>query len=338
MISLKERLFALSCADGVGNITEARDLAFNMLRELCPVTKADNLTLIGIMKGESDYTLMLDAHIDQVAMIVTNVDDEGFLTVANSGSIDIRALPSLRVTVHGKESVTAVFCSTPPHLAKGEAAYDSISDIKLDTALGKKAKEIISVGDYVTFNTKAFELLNGRIAGRSFDDRCAVACLITVAEMLKDKKLPFNVAFVLSDGEELGLRGTRTAAFKVNPQEAIAVDVSFGDGIGISEEECSKLGSGAMLGIAPTLDSEISKKLIKVCEDNSVSYTCEVMGGNTGTNADMISLNREGVKTCTLSIPLRNMHSAVEVVDLKDLECVCNALYHYILSGGVMNA
>ncbi len=338
MTDLKKRLFALSNADSVGNITNARDLASEMLSEFCETQKTDNLTVIGFLKGESDYTLMLDAHIDQIAMIVTNVDDNGFLTVSKSGGIDIRSLPSRRVTVHGKEKIPAVFCSTPPHLAKGEVTYESIADIKLDTALGSKAKDIISVGDYVTFRAEPCELLGSRVSGRSFDDRCAVACLITVAEMLKGKKLPFNVAFVLSDGEELGLRGIRTASFKINPQEAIAVDVSFGDGIGISEEESAKLGSGAMIGISPTLDSSVSKKLISVCEENNIPYTAEVMGGKTGTNADMISVNKEGVKACTLSIPLRNMHTEVEVVEIKDLESVCNALYHYILSGGVMNA
>ena len=335
MIDLKEKLFLLSAADGVGNIREASDLAYEMLSKCCLCDKTDNLTVIGFLKGESDYTLMLDAHIDQIAMIVTNVDDDGFLTVKNSGGIDIRALPSRRVTVHGKEKITAVFSATPPHLAKGEASFDVIASIKLDTALGVKAKELISVGDYVTFANTPKELLKTRVCGRSFDNRTAVACLITVAEMLAPKKLPFNVAFVLSDGEELGLRGVRTAAFKIDPQESLVVDVSFGDGPGIGSEECSPLGSGAMIGISPTLDSEISKKLISICKAENIPYTAEVMGGKTGTNADMVSLNKEGVRTCTVSIPLRNMHTDTEVADLSDLESVCNLICEYVLSGGV---
>jgi endoglucanase len=153
--------------------------------------------------------------------------------------------------------------------------------------------------------------------------------------MLEGKNLPFNVAFVLSDGEELGLRGIRTASFKINPDEAIAIDVSFGDGIGISSEESSKLGSGAMIGMSPTLDSAISKKLIDLCEDKNIPYTHEVMGSRTGTNADMISVNREGVRTGVVSIPLRNMHTDSEIIDLKDLESLCNLVCEYILSGGV---
>lgn len=336
-MNIKERLFALCQADAVGNVREAADLAFEMLSEYCETEKTDTLTVIGFLKGEADYTLMLDAHIDQIGMVVTDVDNKGFLTVAKSGGIDLRTLPSRRVTVHGKEKITAVFCSTPPHLAKGEIEYSDISDIKLDTTLGEKAKDIISVGDYVTFSAEPRELLGNRVSGRSFDDRAAVTCLIETAKRLKDEKLPFNVAFVLSDGEELGMRGIRPAAFKVNPQEAIAVDVSFGDGIGLSEEECGKLGSGGMIGISPTLDSDISRKLISLAKTEEIPYQLEVLGRTTGTNADMISVNREGVKTVTLSIPLRNMHTECETLDLKDLESVCDLLCAYIKAGGVMN-
>lgn len=336
-MSIKDILFELSSLDAVGNITCAADRAFEMLSRYADCQRSSNLNIIGKIKGENDYTLMLDAHIDQIAMIVTNVDENGFLTVQKSGGIDIRALPSRRVTVHGKEKITAVFCSTPPHLSSGEKEYTDITEIKLDTLLGSKAKELICVGDYVTFNNEPCALQGGRVIGRSFDDRAAAACLIEVAKRLEGKKLPFNIAFVLSDGEELGLRGIRTAAFKVNPDEALAVDVSFGDGVGISEDDCAKLSSGAMIGSAPSLDRGVTNKLLKVAEEKNIPHTIEVMADRTGTNADMISVNREGVRTCTVSIPLRNMHTDVEILDLKDLESVCDLLCEYILSGGVMN-
>lgn len=334
-MNIKERLFALSGEDAVGHINSASDLAFKMLSEYCECEKTNTLTVIGKLKGESDYTLMLDAHIDQIAFVVTNVDDNGFLTVSNAGGIDLRALPSRRVTVYGKEKITAVFCSTPPHLSKGDAEFSDIADIKIDTALGSKAKDVVSVGDYVTFNTDPCELLNSFVCGKAFDDRAGVTCLIEVAKRLKDKKLPINVSFVLSDGEELGLRGVRPATFKVNPDEAIAVDVSFGDGIGISEQESGILGKGAMVGFSPCLDSEISKKLTAIAKEKNIPYQTEVMSGNSGTNADMISISREGVRACTLSVPLRNMHTDCEILDLKDLESTVEILCEYILGGGV---
>ncbi len=336
-MDIKERLFKLASVDGVAYVNEASILAADMLSQYCQVEKCDNLSVIGFLKGESDYTLMLDAHIDQIAMVVTNIDDEGFLTVEKAGGIDIRSLPSRRVTVHGKEKITAVFSSTPPHLSEGERIFNSITDIKLDTALGEKAKEIVSVGDIVTFREEPFCLLNGRVAGRSFDNRAGVTCLIEVAARLCDKKLPFNVAFVLSDSEELGLRGVRPASFKVNPDEAIVIDVSFGDSLDSANEGCGCLGKGGMVGISPSLDRSIWISLVRSAKENNIPYQFEVTGASTGTNADMISVSRDGVRTGTLSIPLRNMHSDVEILDVSDLESVCELICSYILSGGVMN-
>lgn len=335
-MNIKDLLFLLSSNCGIGSIEDAAVLAENELKKYCE-TKRENLTVIGFLKGESDYTLMLDAHIDQIGMVVTNIDDNGFLTVAKSGGIDIRSLPSRRVIVHGKEKINAVFCSVPQHLSSDSKDFSDISEMKIDSALGKKAKDVISLGDYVTFSTKPFELLSNKVCGPSFDNRVGVACLIETAKRLKDKKLPFNVAFVLSDGEELGLRGTKTATYKVNPDEAIVLDVSFGDGIGISSEESGKLGNGGMIGFAPVLSRNISKKLVDTAKENNIPYQTEVMGRSTGTNADMVGISREGVKTCTLSIPLRNMHTDCEIACLTDMENVCELLVNYILSGGVMN-
>lgn len=336
-MDIKNLLVTLCQTDAVGTVTAARDKTFEILSKYAQTYKMDNLTIIGFLKGKADYTLMLDAHIDQIAMVVTNIDDNGFLTVNKAGGIDIRALPSREVTVHGKEKISAVFCSTPPHLLSEEQEFNDISNIKLDSLLGQKAKELISVGDYVTFKQSFFELQNGFVCGRSFDNRALCVCLLELAERLSKKELPMNIAFVLSDAEELGLRGSKTASFKVNPNEAIVLDVTFGDGPDISSEQCGKLGEGSMIGISPVLSKEISNKLIKVAKENNIPYQLEVMGRSTGTNADMISVNREGVKTTTLSVPIRNMHTEVETLKIDDLYSVCDLVEQYILSGGVMN-
>ena len=336
-MNIKDLLFKLSSLDAVGNVTAASDFAYGILSQYTHAEKTQGLTVIRFLKGENDYTLMLDAHIDQIAMTVTDIDSNGFLTVSNVGGIDLRSLPTREVIVHGKSDIPAVFCSTPPHLSKGDVEYDDIGNIKLDTALGEKAKELVSLGDIVTLAGEPFEMQNGLVCGKSFDDRSGVVCLLMLAERLHNNRLPINVALVLSDGEELGMRGIRPAAFKVNPHEAIAIDVSFGDGIGISAEECGKLKKGGMIGISPSLSREVSNKLLKVARDNDIPFQTEVMGDRTGTNADMIGVNREGVKVSTLSIPLRNMHTNCEILSLDDLEAVCNLLYEYIMAGGCLN-
>lgn len=337
-MDIKEILFDLSERDAIGTVNDASDRAREILSDYAEVKKDGNLSVVGYIKGKSDYTLLLDAHIDQIGMIVTDVDEEGFLTVSNSGGIDIRSLPARAVTVHGKEKIPAVFCSTPPHLSKGESEYTDIAEIKLDTGLGERAKELVSVGDYVTFSAAPTSLSGDFVTGRSFDDRSGVACLLEVAKRLAGRELPISVAILLSDGEELGMRGATTAAFGIKADEAIAVDVSFGDGIGISETECGKLTEGAMIGVSPVLCRALSDRLIGIAEQNSIKYQLEAMGGKTGTNADVISVSRGGVKTCTVSIPLRNMHTETEVLSLSDLNSVCDLLEKYILSGGLSDA
>ena len=337
-MDIKEILFELSNSDAVGYVTEARDIAYTMLSKYCECEKSDTLNIFGYLKGESDYTVMLDAHIDQIAFIVTDVDDNGFLTVSNVGGIDLRQLPSRRVIIHGKQKVTGVFVSTPPHLGGKDTDYSDITAIKIDTALGSCAKDIISVGDIVTFSTEPVSLIGDRVAGKSFDDRAGCAVIIEVAKRLSKEKLPVNVAFLLSDSEEIGQRGAKTAAFKVTPNEAVVVDVSFGDTPGISSDKTGDLAKGAMIGISPLLDKGMSKKLISVAKDKNIPYQIEVMARDSGTNADVIATTKTGVKTATVSIPLRNMHTDCEILSISDLENTVTLLCEYIRNGGVKNA
>lgn len=337
-MDIKEILFNLCRADGIGSVRTAADIAYGELSKYMPARKTDTLTVIGEIKGDSDYTLMLDAHIDEIGFIVTDIDENGFLTVDKCGGIDLRTLPARRVTVHGKEKVVGVFCSTPPHLSSGELEYNDIASLKIDTMLGAAARGIISVGDFATFCAEPKELLGTRVTAKALDDRAGVACLLELARRLSSQKLPFNVVFALTDAEELGIRGAKTATFEISPDEAIALDVSFADGPDIAPTDCGKLSGGAMIGVSPVLDRGISDKLISIAKENGIPYQTEVMAGRTGTNGDAISLNKSGVRTGLVSIPERNMHTEVEVVDIKDIESVCDILEQYILKGGVKNA
>ena len=332
-MNIKETLFELSNAVSIGNITDASEKAREILSNYAK-TRQNGVEVIGEIKGESDYTLMLEAHIDEVGFVVTDVDASGFLTVKNCGGVDLRMLPARTVIIHGKQDVTGVFCATPPHLG-GPKEYDDIAALKIDTLLGEKAKEIISVGNFVTFNAKAVELQNGRITGKSLDNRAGVVCLLELAKRLAGKALPYNVVFAFTDAEELGNRGAKTTTFDVSPDEAIVLDVSFADAPDVSSSDCGKLGGGAMIGMSPVLDKSISKKLVSIAKENNLSYQTEVMGSRTGTNGDVVSVTKSGVKTGLISIPLRNMHTDCEIIDIKDIENVCDLLEKYILGGRV---
>ena len=181
------------------------------------------------------------------------------------------------------------------------------------------------------------ELSGGRVTGKAFDDRACVACLISLAEKLAGKALPMNIVFLFSDQEELGMRGARTAAYGISADEAIALDVSFGDGPSISQYECGNLGGGPMIGVSPVLDSRISGRLLQIAAESGIKNQTEVMGGRTGTNADVISVTKSGIPTGLVSIPIRNMHTPVEVADIADIAASRDLLEQYILKGGALS-
>ena len=254
-------------------------------------------------------------------MIVTYITDDGFIKVGNLGGIDRRLLPAQPVIVHGKRDIKGVICSVPPHLTANGSEVLSFDDTAIDTGMTKaELDEIVSLGDTVTFDVKCRELLNGRVTGGALDDRSGMVSILYALELLKDKKTAYNVTVIFSAQEELGERGAKIGAFEINPDIALAVDVSFAYAHGEDEQKCGYLGKGAMIGISPSLSREISDGLINTAKENNIPYQIEVMNGLTSTNADRYSVNREGAKACTVSIPLRNMHTPVEVVDLKDIE------------------
>lgn len=316
----------------MGDIREASDIAAHELSKYMPTEKFGTLGIIGTLDKGADYTLMLAAHIDEVGFVVTSLLDGGFVKVSSVGGIDKRILPALPVIIHGKRKVSAVFSSTPPHLGTSEP--QEVTDILRDTGVTDGLKDIVSVGDFVSFDSKCAHLLGNRICGKSFDDRSAVACLIEIASRIYDKEIPLNVVFCLTDQEELGIRGAKTASFAIDCDQAIAIDVTFGNAPDVPESHLKRLGDGVMIGVSPILNKAITNQLIDLCGENKIPFNHEVMAGTTGTDADSITISKHGIPTGLVSIPLRNMHTPSEVIDLADLESVCDLLEAYILSGG----
>lgn len=325
----------LSNAVGIGHLGDASAAAKEELQKYAEVRPFGSIGLIGYIDRKKDKTIMLEAHIDEVGFIVTHVFENGFLRVSNVGGNDGRILPATPVIVHGRNDIPAVFASNPPHLS-GENEVKTADEALLDTGLGEKVKDIVSPGDYVTYDKKFHALSGNRVCGKSLDDRAAVACLIEVASRVYDKDLSVNLVLCLSEQEELGTRGAKTAAFSIDCDEAIAVDVSFGNSPDVSPTKCGKLGGGAMIGISPVLNRKVTDRILKLAEENNVRHQYEVMGGTTGTDADVITVSKDGIPCGLVSIPLRNMHTPAEVIDLSDLETVCDILEAYVLSGGAL--
>lgn len=333
-MDIKNTVAMLSEVAGAsGNESLAAELALDMLKKYCPDAEIKNGNVIGKFGkfNESLPSLVLDAHIDQIGMIVTYITDEGFVKIGNLGGIDRRLLPAQQVVIHGKRDIKGVICSVPPHLSSGKNEVISFSDAAVDTGMTKsELEEIISYGDTITFDVKCRSLIGSRITGGALDDRCGVASILYALELLKDQKIAYNVTVIFSAQEELGERGAAIGAFEINPDIAIAVDVSFAFAKGENEQKCGYLGKGPMIGISPSLSKEISHKLIDTAKNSKIPYQLEVMNGLTSTNADRYSVNREGAESCTVSIPLRNMHTPVEVIDISDVEFTGKLLAEFI--------
>lgn len=328
----KELVLSLSKAIGIGHQKQVFDIIKSELAPNFEITETQNFILAKI-DNKSDYTIMLEAHIDQIGMIVTDISEDGFVSVEPIGSIDPRFLPSTPVKILGKETVFGTFGSVPPHLS-GDAECPTFDNLYIDTGRNDVG-EIISLGDIAIFDLEPECLLENKVTSMALDNRVGVASVILAGNKLAKSKCPVNIVLLFPLGEELGLRGARVGAYGVTANEALCVDVSFGDCPDVPSRKTAKLGSGVMIGVSPVLNRKICKTLEQTATDKNIPYTLEVMGGNTSTDADVISLTQSGIPTGLLSIPLRNMHTPVEVVGLRDIEATSTLIYEYVLGGGL---
>ncbi len=336
--ALLERLCAASGVSGAEN--EAAKVAAELLSKYMPV-KTDALGSVTGSTGEGETHILLDAHLDQIGLVVTAIDSSGFLKVTKCGGADIRVLAAAEVTVHGKEKLFGVITSTPPHLSKPEDSNKAkgFDDIAVDIGMSaEKAKALVSPGDRITFNGSFLKMLGNRVSSPSIDDRAGVAAVLRCLDIISNKKLNCKISVMFSVQEETGGSGAQTGAFAANADEAIAVDVSFASAPGISSEKYAVLGGGTMIGYGPSLDYEMSRRLAEIAENKKIPSQPEVMGRKTGTNCDEIQVAGRGIKTALLSIPIRNMHTAVELCDLEDIENTARLMAEYIIERGGANA
>ena len=333
-MNAKELCFKLAAADGTsGDETAACSVCEKYLSKFMPV-KTDTIgSLVGTL-GNGNYKILLDAHIDRIGLVVREIDEQGFLLVSPVGGIDARVLVGTEVTVMGKEPLLGVICSTPPHLLTSEDKEKGVEvkNLAVDIGFSKsEAEKFVSIGDRILISSKQLTLLNSKISCAALDDRSGAAALILAAEKIFGKLKNCSVAFQLSAQEEVGGSGAKTAAYAADSDAAIVVDVGFGTDPYCDKAETNTLAQGPSIGISPVLDRAFVNELVDIAKKNSIPYQHDVMSGRTGTNADQINISRGGVKTALLSIPLRHMHTQVEVIDTRDVEYTADLIAAYIL-------
>jgi len=322
----------LCLADGTsGDEGTAAKIAAEELEKYMSVTRDKLGNVIGRQEGEGTHFL-LDAHIDRIGLVVTAITDEGFVKVGACGGVDTRTLDAAEVVIYGRKPIYGVVSAIPPHLTKsGENKASDVSDIAIDIGMDKEtAEKYITPSDRVITVSKFNKLLGSKVSCAALDDRAGVVSLLLACDMLKEKGIKPNLSVVFSVCEETSGSGAKTSSFAVNADEAIAVDVSFAEQPGVSEEESGMLSKGPMIGFSSTLDFEMSKKLVSVAENKNIPYQKEIMGGRTGTNADSIAVSGYGVKMGLISIPQRNMHTQAEIIDINDVINTAKLISEYV--------
>jgi len=335
---LEQLLFRLCTAPGTpGDESSAANAA---AKELAGVAKIrmDHMGNLLAEFGDPNAAehVLLDAHLDQIGLIVTDIDEHGFLKIARCGGTDARVLPGSAVTVYGKTTLCGVVCSTPPHLQEGgQDKVQPVDKMAVDVGLSHdQAKELIQPGDRILFHTSPKRLLGTRVSAAGLDNRASVAALCRCAQLLSKEKLHCRVTIQLSTQEETGSAGAKTGTFSVEPTQAIAVDVSFALQPGVPDENVGRLGGGPMIGFSPVLNRKMTDKLVALAKENQMPWTREIMGSRTGTNSDDIATTGRGIPTALVSVPLRYMHTPAEVIDLNDIENTAQLIAAYLREVG----
>jgi len=327
-LDLKEHLKTLSELHAPsGYEGAARDYLRGVWADLVDEFEVDGLgSLIGIKRGngaEPRRRMMLSAHMDEIAMMVTEVRD-GYLRLMSMAGVDGRTLQAKSVIVHGARPLVGTVAAVPPHIARSSnGKYPALDEQWVDLGLpAAEVAAVVRVGDLVTMDAPMLELKGGLLAGKAFDDRASVAAVTHCLELLQKRIHTWDVYAVASVQEEKGLLGATTAAHHINPDLAIAIDVTFAKQPGLNDDQYPDLGKGGVIGLGQNFHPGFRKAIEKIAKECDLPLPLEPIVGASGTDAWAIQVARQGIPTTLLSIPLRNMHSAVETLNLRDVKRV----------------
>ena len=292
--------------------------------------------VIASKNGAGTPRVMLAGHVDEIGLIVSYIDDNGFITFKPIGGWDTTVLVGQTVTIHTADGpVAGVVGRKPIHLmsASERGKPVDMDQMFIDTGVEvtekdnkrskAKAEKPIRIGDPVTVGNGFTPLRGDIVAGRCFDDKAGTFAVIEALRLLSRRKLAASVFAVSTTQEEIGLRGAHTSCFGVDPDVGIAVDVTFtSDTPGDSKKKTAdvKLGGGPAIVRGANINPKLYSLLIEAAEAKNIPYQLQAAPGGTGTDANAMQLTRAGVATALIGVPLRYMHTPVEVLTLKDLE------------------
>lgn len=292
-------------------------------------------SLHGLRRGsgpEPRPSILLSAHMDAIGLMVTAIVD-GYLRVTSVGGIDARVLPGQLVTVHGREDLPGVIAPPngrllPPHISEGVVP---LQYLLVDTGrLPEEVQQLVRVGDLVSFAQPPMETAGETLVGHTLDDRAAVAVVTVCLEELSKRPHVWDVWAVASVQEEVTLGGARTSGFALRPTLAVAIDVTFASGPGSPSHQTFPLGKGPTLVWGPNVHPALFKAFKELAERLEIPYAMEPAPRHTGTDGYALQVVAEGLPNIVIGIPLRYMHTPVEMVAIKDINRAGRLLAEFI--------
>ena len=268
-------------------------------------------------------TILLMAHMDEIGLMVYDIEEGGLVRICNVAGVDPRVLPGSELMIYGTEPVKAVVGALPPHLQKAGDVMSNykIEELLCDTGLSpEEVKERIRIGDPVAFAPRPPQkLVNNVIAGKTFDDRACIAALLEVMNLLKDYKLYANVVVCASVQEERGMLGSGVGAYHIDPDMAIAIDVCHAPQPGAKPVDYVDFDKVSITR-GGNIHPKMYEKLRDSAKEQNIAFETDVTISRTGTDAWSIQVQRGGIPTGLVSLPLRYMHTSVEVISMDTLK------------------
>jgi putative aminopeptidase FrvX len=337
MIELRPFLESMLTTPGLSGyerpIREIIESAWQPLTDELSVSRLGSLH--GLKTGsapEPRPTILIAAHMDALGLIVSKIVD-GFLRVNEIGGLDARVLPGQLVTIHGRQELPGVIVQPPAHLLPEEVKQGPVPTkyLLVDTGLNaRQVNRLVRTGDLISFAQEPIQLEGDTLAGKSLDNRASIGALTLCLEQLLSRLHAWDVWAVATVQEEETMAGARTSAFQLRPQLAVAVDVTWGKSPGTSDHETYPLGKGPTLGWGPNVHPGFHKSFKNLADKIEIPYALEVMPRHSGTDAFALQVAAEGIPTMVISIPLRYMHTPVEMVSLKDIQRTAQLLSEFI--------
>ena len=301
-------------------------------------------TAVGVINPEHPFKVVIEAHADEISWFVNYITAEGLIYLKRNGGVDHQTAPASRVFIHGKKgAVKAVFGWPAIHTRLGNGDKETsprTDNLWLDCGARTK-KEVealgIHIGAVVTYQDGFDELANGNYVGRAFDNRVGGFMIAEVARLLKanKKKLPFGLYVVNAVQEEIGLRGAEMIARRIKPNVAIITDVTHDTTtpmINKNIEGDVKTGKGPSLSYAPAVHNKLLALVEKVATDKKIPVQWRALSRSTGTDTDSFAYSNDGCPSVLISIPLRYMHTTVEMLHHDDIEATVKLMYESLLA------